>query len=177
MEVVDDQFGVGKHLAGDRGGIGCRRVDDDMGDPRRKASLCSPSHWRTAVPVRSSTWPSRPWSPPPVDETGVPGVGAHPAAAGLLRVQRGLPRRVSSMPSTVTGAGSPNTASAWSMNAACAVGQTPRNRRRPRAPSAPLLRRTGRSGCATVSWCAAAPGTSASASVKLARSQVSLRQR
>jgi hypothetical protein len=45
----------------------------------------------------------------------------------LSRTQRGLPRRVSSMPSTRVGSGAVSSASACSTNAACAVGHATEN--------------------------------------------------
>jgi hypothetical protein len=45
----------------------------------------------------------------------------------MLKRQRGLPRRVSSMPSTAVGSGTASSASAYSTNAPCAVGHVTPN--------------------------------------------------
>jgi hypothetical protein len=105
----------------------------------------------TALLVRPSTWASSPCPPPrsqnPTCQRSTSVV--HDAVASS-KLQRGLPRRTSSMPSTVTGSGSVgNTVAACTVNAAATTGQDrPRSRavctivRLPSATAAPAAWRS-----------------------------------
>ena len=90
--------------------------------PSRNSGVRADSHATTAAPVRPSRCPSRPWEP---------ARSTKPVSHGSTRTQRpvsqqyshlGFPRRVSSMPSTGVGSGSPSSASACAAKARCAVG-------------------------------------------------------
>jgi len=84
MEVVDDQHGVGEQVAGDRGGVGGRRVDHHVGDPGPEGLTLAVqplADRRTGAPFDLS---EQALITGEIDEAGVPGVGAHPAATDLV---------------------------------------------------------------------------------------------
>jgi hypothetical protein len=76
----------------------------------------------TAAPVRPSRCPSKPWEPASSTNPVSHGSTLTHRRVSSQRVQRGFPRRVSSMPSTRVGSGSASYALAWATNARCAVG-------------------------------------------------------
>ena len=76
LEVVDDLFGVGQHLGGDRGGVGRRRVDDDVGDPGPEGLALLAQPLADRRPGTSLDLAEQPLIAAQVDEAGVPGVGA-----------------------------------------------------------------------------------------------------
>ena len=106
VEVVDDELGV-RQRGADRGLEDRAHVDGHVSDlrpPLRPAGACSQS--MTTWALRPSTCPSRPCPCGQVAEADVPPVDRGlPPAVGDPRIQCGRPRRISSMPSTVTGSG------------------------------------------------------------------------
>jgi len=88
----------------------------------RKPGLRCDSQSTTVVLVRPGCCPSKPCCPDRSTNPVSQGSTRRQRPVARQRIQRGLPRRVSSMPSTRTGAGSPSRPSAWAMKARCAVG-------------------------------------------------------
>ena len=101
--------------------------------PARHGSGCAPTHSATVAAVRPSTCASRPAVPAastiPVCQQSA--ASRHRPVTGSL-AHTGLPRRVSSIPSTSTaGNGSASRGATWATNAACATGHDTPYRRAP----------------------------------------------
>jgi len=122
VEVVDDQLRVRKRLA-DRGGVAGARVDRHELDPgpERFGPLGEPVG--DVARAASDDLPEQPPVTGQVDEPGVQRSISTPFPVSGSCSPRGLPRRVSSIPSTRGGAGSPSTPSATRRKARCVVGQ------------------------------------------------------